>query len=75
MIHIGQIIKQELVNQGRSVTWLARRLNFSRSNMYKIFDKSTLDTAILMQISQLLKVDFFQYYTDELEIRITKGKE
>ena len=75
MIHIGQIIKQELVNQGRSVTWLARRLNFSRSNMYKIFDKSTLDTAILMQISQLLNVDFFQYYTDELEIRITKGKE
>ena len=75
MIHIGRIIRQELENQGRSVTWLAKQLNFSRANLYNIFDKSTLDTAVLMQISQLLKVDFFQYYTDELEMRITKGCE
>jgi len=45
---------------------MARELNCSRSNVYVIFEKATLDTAVLMQISKLLNVDFFQYYTDEL---------
>ena len=66
MLHVGQLIKQELKNQGRTVSWLARELNCSRSNLYVIFEKSTLDTSVLMQISQLLGVDFFQYYTAEL---------
>ena len=66
MIHIGQLIRQELQNQGRTVAWLTRELNCSRSNVYKIFEKPTLDTAILLQVSKLLKVDFFRYYTDEL---------
>lgn len=66
MIHIGQLIKQELQSQGRTVAWLTRELNCSRSNVYKIFEKPTLDTAILLQVSKLLKVDFFRYYTNEL---------
>ena len=66
MIHIGQLIREELQNQGRTVAWLTKELNCSRSNVYKIFEKPTLDTAILLQVSKLLKVDFFRYYTDEL---------
>ena len=66
MIHIGQLIKQELQSQGRTVAWLTRELNCSRSTVYKIFEKPTLDTAILLQVSKLLKVDFFRYYTNEL---------
>ena len=72
MLHVGQLIKQELKNQGRTVSWLARELNCSRSNLYVIFEKSTLDTSVLMQISQLLGVDFFQYYTTELRKQKTK---
>ena len=68
MIHIGQIIKQELQKKGFTVTWLTKELNCSRSNVYKIFDKPTLDTALLMQISKLLDVDLFQYYSEELEL-------
>ena len=45
---------------------MTRELNCSRSNVYKIFEKPTLDTAILLQVSKLLKVDFFRYYTNEL---------
>ena len=67
MIHIGHLIKQELQKQGYTVTWLTKELNCSRSNVYKIFDKPTLDTALLMQLSKLLDVDFFQYYSEELE--------
>lgn len=66
MIHIGKLIRHELQRQGRTVAWLTRKLNCSRSNVYKIFEKPTLDTAILLQISKLMEVDFFRYYTNEL---------
>ena len=69
MIHIGQIIRQELRNKGYTLSWLARELNCSRSNVYKFLDKASLDTSLLLQISLLIGVDFFQYYTDELNKR------
>ena len=74
MVHIGQLIRQELKEQGRSVTWLAKNLNCSRSNVYIIFDKPTLDTSVLMQISKLLGVDFFRYYTKEFVRQMSEKK-
>ena len=73
MIHIGQVIREELRKQGRTVSWFTKQLNFSRSNVYKMFEKPTLDTAMLMQISKLLNVDFFQYYSEEYERRIKEN--
>ena len=64
-MHIGQIIKQELEEQGRTVVWFAKKMSYTRSNAYKIFNRATIDTEVLLRISQLLGVDFFQYYTDE----------
>lgn len=74
MVHIGQLIRQELKEQGRSVTWLAKNLNCSRSNVYIIFDKPTLDTSVLMQISKLLDVDFFRYYSKEFVLQMSAKK-
>lgn len=74
MVHIGQLIRQELKEQGRSVTWLAKNLNCSRSNVYIIFDKPTLDTSVLMQISKLLDVDFFRYYSKEFVRQMSEKK-
>ena len=74
MVHIGQLIRQELKEQGRSVTWLAKNLNCSRSNVYIIFDKPTLDTSVLMQISKLLGVDFFRYYSKEFVQQMSEKK-
>lgn len=67
MIHIGQLIKQELENQGRTVVWFAKRLSYSRTNVYKIFDRPTIDVDVLMRISILLGTDFFKVYTKEWE--------
>lgn len=72
MIHIGRLIRQELRNQGYTVTWLTKELNCSRSNVYKLFEKPTLDSSVLMQLSRLLNVDFFRYYSDELERSMPK---
>ena len=67
MIHIGQLIRQELEDQGRSVVWFAQRLAYSRANVYKIFEKSSIDTGLLLRISSLLGTDFFKVYTADWE--------
>lgn len=64
-IHIGQIIKQELENQERTVSWFARKLNCDRSNVYRIFLKSTIDTGVLLRISTILNRNFFELYLEK----------
>lgn len=66
-IHIGSIIKNELEKQGRKPSWLAKQLCFERTNVYNIFRRSTIDTELLMRISELLQVDFFALYSDMLK--------
>lgn len=58
-MHIGQLIKQEMDKQGKTVSWLARELSYCRTNVYKIYDKKSIDTDLLLRISILLKHDFF----------------
>ncbi len=67
MIHIGEIIKEELHRQGRSVTWLAGKLYCDRTNVYNIFKRKSIDTETLLRISALLEHDFFSYYRRHLE--------
>lgn len=66
-MHIGQLIKQEMDKQGKTVSWLARELSYCRTNVYKIYDKKSIDTDLLLRISILLKHDFFAYYSNELK--------
>lgn len=66
MIYIGQHIEKELHKQNKTVTWFARQLGCSRTNVYKIFAKKAIDTDSLVQISRILTFDFFALYTEEL---------
>ena len=67
MVNIGQDIKEELQRQERTVSWLARKLNCTRTAVYRIFDKNSIDTALLTQISQILHHNFFQELFEDLE--------
>ncbi|MBQ9231440.1 MAG: XRE family transcriptional regulator [Prevotella sp.] len=60
MVNIGQRIKEELQRQERTVSWLARKLNCTRAAVYRIFDKNSIDTALLANISQALHHNFFE---------------
>lgn len=60
MIHIGQLIKAELERQERTPTWLAKKINCDRTNIYRIFDRESIDTALLSRISTALNRDFFR---------------
>lgn len=62
MIHIGQLIEAELHRQERSVTWFARKLSCDRTNVYSIFKRESIDTALLLRISKVLHHNFFSYY-------------
>lgn len=67
-IFIGKLIEEELRSQSRSVVWLAQQLSCNRTNIYKIFHRSSIDTELLLKISNVLKRNFFDTYTDRLDI-------
>ena len=66
MVHIGQLIKQELELQERTPSWLASKINCERQNIHNIFKRKSLDTDLLFRISQVLNKDFFEILSKEL---------
>ena len=66
MIHIGSIIKEKFDEQGLSVSWFAKQLYCDRTNVYSIFKRESIDTALLIKISLILKYDFFKHYSDDI---------
>ena len=62
-IHIGHIIQAQLKTDQRSVGWLAREIGCTRNHVYKIFNKSTVESELLFRISKAMNFNFFQYYT------------
>lgn len=66
-MHIGETIKKELERQGKTVVWLADELSYSRTNVYKIFSKASIDTTVLRRISLALQTDFFKICSDDMK--------
>ena len=72
-IFIGTLIQQELKNQERTVSWLARKLDCDRTNVYNIFRRQDIDTELLMRISIILHRDFFTIFSKEAKRRISSN--
>ena len=64
-IHIGHLIHEQLCKDKRSVGWLSREIHCTRNNVYKIFNKPSLDSDLILRISKAMHFNFFQYYTAE----------
>lgn len=69
MVHIGNLIKEELTRQERSVTWFANKLCCERTNVYSIFKRKSIDTDLLQRISNILNHNFFLYYIKDTQNR------
>lgn len=67
MLHIGELIRKRMEEQQISIVWLAKHLSCSRTNVYKLLNKYSLDTEILAKISKLLDFDFFSLYSEEIQ--------
>lgn len=61
---IGILIKDELTAQERTVSWFARKLHTDRSNIYRLFQKNSVDTDLLSRISIVLNKDFFALFSN-----------
>lgn len=64
---IGKVIEEELRRQERTVVWLARRPSCNRTNVYKLFNRTSIDAELLLKISNILSTNFFTYYTNRLD--------
>lgn len=58
-IHFGHMIHNELQKQRRSVAWFAKEMRSDRSNMYKLLNRSHLDSDFILRASHKLSYDFF----------------
>ena len=72
-IHIGKLIKAKAKEQGRTITWMAKQLDYSRENMYKIFRRKWIYTDLLLKICDLLDYDFFQDFSHWRKQRLSSG--
>lgn len=66
MIHVGSIIKETLKKKGKSVTWFANEMCCTRTNVYKIFRKKSIDTDIIWRASQVLECNLFELISNKL---------
>jgi plasmid maintenance system antidote protein VapI len=60
-IHIGQLIKDKLERSGMKKSEFARRINKTSQNVYDIFERKSIDTALLASISEVLHYNFFEW--------------
>lgn len=67
MIHIGNCIRKKVEEKEKTSVRFAKELGCHRTNIYKIYDKMSIDTGVLLHISKILEFDFFSIYTEEIE--------
>lgn len=63
-IHIGSEIKNVFDERGLTISEFSRRIKTSRENVYSIFKRKTIDTGLLITISDVLNFDFFSIYVN-----------
>ena len=69
-VPIGKLIKLKLNEDGRSMLWLAKKLNHNHSSLCKILKNDHINTELLLEICTILEHDFFAYFSTFL----TAGK-
>lgn len=67
---IGLLIKEELQRQERTVAWFARKLSCDRSNVYRLFNKHSIETDLLIRISAILNRDFTSEISSIIQARL-----
>lgn len=59
-LHIGHMVKSVFDKSGLSVAEFARRIHCERTNVYKIFNRHTIDVEMLVAISEVLEHNFLE---------------
>lgn len=64
LIHIGNLIRDELRRQGHTNAWLAERIGVTERTLQRIYNKASIDSQQLLRISVVLHVDFSVFYSN-----------
>lgn len=62
--HIGEKIKERAQELRVGPTELANAINTSKQNVYGIFKRESIDTALLQKICKALNYDFFSFFAN-----------
>lgn len=73
-INIGKLIRQEMIRQGMKPKELADLIYVTRTNIYNIFERTSIDTELLERISNALRTNFFAPMAEEMSRKVD-GKE
>jgi hypothetical protein len=73
-VEIGQKIREVFEGSDIRIGDFADRLGMVRQNVYRIFERTHIDTGLLLKISALLNHDFFQYYTRPQSMEMPEPK-
>lgn len=63
--HLGHKIKSVFEQKQMSVSEFARQIHCERTNVYTIFNRTTIDTDLLARISRVLEYNFFEDVMNE----------
>ncbi|WP_418946345.1 helix-turn-helix domain-containing protein [Phocaeicola coprocola] len=78
-LNIGEEVRKKVEERGMSKAKFAELLGIARQNIEKtVFQKHSLDTDLLCNISEVLNCNFFDYYKSDIlcnKIDYTKTKE
>src|SRR6188472_407553 len=64
-IKIGDLIKKTLSDRKMKLKDFAEELGMARQNIYRIFEKNSIETDLLIKISTVLNHNFFQYLDNQ----------
>jgi hypothetical protein len=70
-MHIGEKIEARAKELGVGATALARKIGTSKQNVYGIYQRSSIDTDLLVKLGKALEFDFFVYYSSSGNSRFT----
>lgn len=63
-LHIGKLIAQIIKEKGVKLTVLAEQIHTSKQNLNHIFKRESIDTNILLKLSNALEYNFFVHYCE-----------
>lgn len=66
MIDIGQRIHDVVLHRQCNITQLAAELGCDRKSVYRLFQKTSIDSNLLIRLSLALHYDFLEEYHTEL---------
>ncbi|MDR1950944.1 MAG: hypothetical protein LBP96_01795 [Bacteroidales bacterium] len=73
-VHIGSLIRKQLKDEGRTLTWLSKQVHCDSSNLCKLLTHDSIHTDTLFRISAALRTDYFKCFSKHLlEYRAQEG--